>query len=141
MVWPKFICQFYISQLTLLVGIDKRQKTLVWPKFICQFKNSQFTLPTSLCDHCKFGQTCKHMQTSPVCTIPNCNIKFCLGRHPRPCNFFTSSGFCKFGTECSFAHPQPVTLLLQIGIESPKASLQSVLHDLDQKESIIQDQK
>ena len=72
------------------------------------------------------------------CTKPNCDRKPCLNRHPRPCKFFTVSGFCKWGVECSYSHHQPVSTPVQKEIDDLKITLKIVLEDLAQKENIIQ---
>ena len=88
--------------------------------------------------HCKFGQSCRKMHIDIKCTKPNCDRKSCLNRHPRPCKFFTVSGFCKWGVECSYSHHQPVSTPVQKEIDDLKITLKIVLEDLAQKENIIQ---
>ena len=56
-------------------------------------------------------------------------------------DFLNSSGICKFGADCSYAHPhpQPVTSSLQMDIDDLKASIHSFKHGLAHKEHMIQE--
>ena len=51
--------------------------------------------------------------------------------------FFTSSGFCKFGADCSYVHPQPVSSPLESDIDDEKAFIQNMKQHLIKKEIII----
>ena len=55
--------------------------------------------------HCKVGPHCRHFHTKDTCSTPHCPRTACSARHPGPCKFFLRSGYCKFGSGCSYLHP------------------------------------
>ena len=54
--------------------------------------------------HCKFGSKCRKFHAKDICSIPMCQSKECMMRHPKPCKFFAFYGRCKFAEYCSFTH-------------------------------------
>ena len=80
------------------------------------------------------------MHNNIICTKLNCDKKLCHNRHPRPCKFFTGFSFCKFGDDCSFAHPQSKSTPVQQDskveqeINEMKEILNNVLSTLAEKE-------
>ena len=86
--------------------------------------------------HCKFGVTCRTMHVNTICTTSDCNRKTCSFRHPKHCKFFTSSGFCKFGKDCSYIHPDSLENKSNVeeDILEMKETLRSLLSTLAEKE-------
>ena len=55
-------------------------------------------------------------------------------RHPRPCLYFVRSGQCKFGSDCSYIHPEPTesSNKLDKDILDMKTTLDTVISTLAQ---------
>ena len=56
--------------------------------------------------HCKFRNKCRFYHVPTTCSSFLCSVPGCPHRHPRPCKYFTFTGSCNFGSNCSFSHPQ-----------------------------------
>ena len=54
--------------------------------------------------YCKFGLMCKLEHKKDICEKENCEIEYCIMRHPRKCKFFALYGNCKFGNYCAYLH-------------------------------------
>ena len=54
--------------------------------------------------HCKFANACRLKHISEKCAIKDCEVTFCVQRHPKTCTYFSRYGRCKFGNYCSFSH-------------------------------------
>ena len=86
--------------------------------------------------HCRFGPHCRHFHTKKTCSTPMCNQNSCTERHPKPCFYFSSNRFCKFGISCSFLHqsPAPENCELKNNIVKLKEDLQLVITSLNIKD-------
>ena len=86
--------------------------------------------------HCRFGPHCRHFHTKKTCSTPMCNQNSCTERHPKPCFYFSSNHFCKFGISCSFLHqsPAPENCELKNNIVKLKEDLQLVITSLNIKD-------
>ena len=54
--------------------------------------------------YCRTKNECERFHSSSVCSKQSCDVKNCSDRHPHPCKFYSSQGFCKFGDSCMFDH-------------------------------------
>jgi hypothetical protein len=87
--------------------------------------------------HCKFGDKCRKLHTKNTCSEINCSNSTCSARHPKPCLYFTKFGACKFGTKCSYLHCDLPSNNTENKIAELKASLDSVITALENKEKEI----
>ena len=97
-------------------------------------KNKQSVCKFHQSGHCKFGVNCRHMHSDTTCTNSSCDRKSCLSRHPWPCKYYISYGYCKFESHCSFFHPESKSKNLEEEIETLKISFQNMLKCLADKE-------
>jgi hypothetical protein len=77
---------------------------------------------------------CKHFHTKYTCTNTQCDISTCSARHPRPCKYYSQSGFCKFGQSCSYGHQDKKS-----DVDELKINIQQVMDSLKNKETEIKD--
>ena len=63
----------------------------------------------AICQHhkfgyCKFRELCRHRHINDMCEDSECEVQFCIRRHPKRCRFYDQYKRCKFGDFCSFVH-------------------------------------
>ena len=100
------------------------------------------TMPTqSVCafyqfGHCKFGSFCNKKHMNQTCMNYPCTIENCPKRHPRPCKYYVTTGYCKFSDLCSYLHPkndsrneiEKEVSKLRKEVEALKAEIQAMRH-------------
>ena len=88
--------------------------------------------------HCKFGYSFRRLHSDTICSTDNCD-NTCQHRHPKACLYYLRFGRCRFGTRCSYLHPDldQRNNSLASDVEQLKKALEEVVKSLKTKENEI----